>query len=216
MKRYGMIFTLALLLLPLVAACIKTSADYEQAETAAETDVETETVDEDIAEEVRSIGQPVVKQLSSNLLEKVKEAMEEGGPTHAIEFCSTRALEFTEDVEEDAGYAIKRTSTQLRNPENEPDNYEEAALRYFERMMEEEGDLPPDYVQRVSDDQYRYYVAIRLGKPCLTCHGDSAEFSEDLQEALDEAYPNDEATGYEEGDFRGVVRVSVPASEVEE
>lgn len=222
MKRYFVLFALMLLALPLLSACIKTSADYEQEDAAAETEettteeTDTEEVDEEIVEEVRSIGQPVAKQLGSNLLEKVKEAMKEGGPTHAIEFCSTRALEFTDDVADDTGYDIKRTSTQIRNPENKPDKHEKEALRYFEQMMEEEGELPADYVQRVDDDEYRYYVALKVGEGCLTCHGDASEFSEDLQEALEESYPDDEATGYEEGDFRGVMRVSVPASEVEE
>jgi hypothetical protein len=36
-----------------------------------------------------------------------------------------------------------------------------------------------------------------------------------VRTALEETYPEDLATGYEAGDFRGLIRVTVPASKVE-
>ena len=51
-----------------------------------------------------------------------------------------------------------------------------------------------------------------LGDLCLQCHGKPELMALEVKEALAEKYPGDLATGYEAGDFRGVVRVSVPAS----
>jgi hypothetical protein len=49
----------------------------------------------------------------------------------------------------------------------------------------------------------------------LNCHGDPAQFSPELQQTLNERYPNDRAVGFEAGDFRGVVRVTIPEAMVQ-
>ncbi|MBW2376809.1 MAG: DUF3365 domain-containing protein [Deltaproteobacteria bacterium] len=43
---------------------------------------------------------------------------------------------------------------------------------------------------------------------CVTCHG--AELPPDLRARLAELYPEDQATGYAAGDFRGVFWVELP------
>ena len=101
-----------------------------------------------------------------------------------------------------------------RNPDNAPDDAEEAALRYFEDAQLAGGSLPPSYVQRASDTEYRYYKPLFVGEPCLQCHGDADVLDPAVTTALVERYPTDLATGYAAGDLRGVVRVSVPVERV--
>lgn len=50
---------------------------------------------------------------------------------------------------------------------------------------------------------------------CVQCHGASDELAEGVADVLSEHYPEDEATGYSAGDFRGLIRVTVPDSAVD-
>jgi hypothetical protein len=142
--------------------------------------------------------------------------MGEGGPVAAIDFCSTEAIPLTLQVQEglDDGMVLKRTSFRYRNPENAPDAAEEEALVHFEDAITAGQSSPATFVQKVSDDEYRFYRALYLGEVCLQCHGDPNSMDPQVVAALQERYPGDLATGYKAGDFRGVVRVSVPASKV--
>jgi hypothetical protein len=134
--------------------------------------------------------------------------MGEGGPVAAIDFCSTEAIPLTLQVQEglDEGMVLKRTSFRYRNPEK--------ALVHFEEAIAAGESSPATFVQKVSDDEYRFYRALYLGEVCLQCHGDPNSMDPQVVAALQERYPGDLATGYKAGDFRGVVRVSVPASKV--
>lgn len=166
--------------------------------------------------QVRSVGEAAATTLIRNLMPRVQAAMQEGGPVYALDFCSVRAQPLTEEVNEQLrGVDIKRTSFKFRNPLNAPDTYEAAALRYFQNTLEEQGNLPQYYVQQIRSNEYRYYKPLVVGEACLNCHGDPAQFSPELQQTLNERYPNDRAVGFEEGDFRGVVRVTIPEAMVQ-
>jgi hypothetical protein len=163
----------------------------------------------------------------------VTAAVEEGGPVHGVEYCSLDAIPLTRLVEANLGrdLTLKRTSFRYRNPANAPDEAEEMALRYFEDAILDDGNAPAHYVQRVSEEELRYYKPLFVGQFCLQCHGDpeamdpetraklAAKYPGDLATGYEAGdfrkYPGDLATGYEAGDFRGVVRVSVPASMVQ-
>jgi hypothetical protein len=112
------------------------------------------------------------------------------------------------------GLSLKRTSYRYRNPLNAPDEAEEEALLFFEEAVLAGGTTPSSFVHQVSEEEYRYYQPLFLGEFCLQCHGSPEAMDPEVREALAQKYPGDLATGYEAGDFRGVVRVSVPASEL--
>ena len=57
--------------------------------------------------------------------------------------------------------------------------------------------------------ELRIYKPLTLAAQCLACHGDPATFSPSLRAALTQQYPEDTATGYAEGDWRGLIRVSL-------
>lgn len=167
--------------------------------------------------QVRTIGSQAATTLGRTLMSRVQAAFEEGGAVYALDFCSLRAQPLTAEVNTGLGdtLQVKRTSTQYRNPLNAPDQYEQEALQYFEQAMAEQGELPPYYVQFVNALEYRYYRPITVGEFCLNCHGDPATFSPELRQVLNERYPNDQATGYQEDDFRGVFRVTVSTYHLE-
>lgn len=168
-----------------------------------------------VEEAVREAGAPAADALLSTLVTRLSGALQHGGAVSAIEFCSTSASELTAGVVREQGLDIKRTSLRYRNAANAPDQAETEALRFFESALAESGDLPDDWVQKVGREEYRYYRPLVVSYPCLGCHGDLAAIDPAVRVVLDDRYPNDLATGYALGDFRGVVRVSVPADVVE-
>ncbi len=171
-------------------------------------------ISQEETDRIVQVGEAATGELLRTLVGRLTAAMEEGGPVGAVEFCSEEAIPLTGAVEvgQEGVMAIKRTSFRYRNPANAPDEADEQALRYFEEHMMAGGEVPSRYVQKVSEEEYRYYQPLFLGEVCLRCHGQPDAMDPALVELLGSKYPGDLATGYEAGDFRGVVRVSVPAS----
>lgn len=160
-----------------------------------------------------AIGDRAATAVLSGLLARVKKAMQEGGPEHAIDFCSETALPLTAEIAEsqDHKVEIKRTSSRVRNPKNEPDALEKQALEHFEREATTNKKIAPDLVQKV-DGGYRYNRPIVVMSACLACHGEQDAIAPTVRKKLQERYPNDRATGYKEGDLRGLIRVNIPAT----
>jgi hypothetical protein len=131
-----------------------------------------------------------------------------------VEFCSSEAIPLTRTIqgEMEGGLTLKRTSFRFRNPVNAPDEAEEAALLDFERSLQGPGEPLTSMTQRVSETEYRYYEPLYVGEPCLQCHGVLERLAPEVRAILDERYPGDLATGYAAGDFRGLIRVSVPSA----
>ena len=168
-------------------------------------------------EAVAQVAGPAAAELLRTLVGRLTQALEEGGAAHAVEFCAIEAIPHTRMVESrlEGRLGLKRTSFRYRNPDNAPDAGDEAALRYFEEAILTQGSAPAHYVQRASETEYRYYQPLFVGQICLQCHGDPGEMGEDVQRAVRARYPEDLATGYEAGQLRGAVRVTVPADRVE-
>lgn len=169
----------------------------------------------EIEAEVLAIGAPATDALLGTLVSRLSGAIAIGGPASAVEFCSTQALDLTAGIAVQQGLDIKRTSLRYRNPANAPDEAETEALRYFEAALAETGTLPADWVQRAGRDEYRYYRALTVAPPCIQCHGATEKIDSAVKAILDDRYPDDLATDYAVGDFRGLVRVSIPADRVE-
>ncbi len=161
-----------------------------------------------------AIGDSAAVALSRSLMSRVQMALREGGPAYAIEFCSERALPITAAVQDSlaGGLEVKRTSTRIRQPANAPDSLEQEALAYFHSELEAGRPLPPYHLQQ-TEGGWRYYKPVVVADFCTACHGPRESLDPAVRQVLAERYPNDQATGYSVGDFRGVIRVSVPAAE---
>lgn len=163
---------------------------------------------------VVDLAEPIVAELQRSLVTHLTAAMQEGGPVNAIGFCSTEALPLTQQVQAgfEQGLELKRTSFRYRNVDNAPDEAEELALLYFEEAAGGGRTVPSRYVQKVSAEEFRYYKPLFIGEVCVQCHGQKEALSPEVRSLLEDRYPGDLAVGYEPGAFRGLVRVSVPAS----
>jgi hypothetical protein len=169
----------------------------------------------EVIEQYRPVGQKIAGALMQDLKSELQAALQQGGPVEAVEVCHTKALPVTEAVADsfDSAVSVKRTTFRFRNPDNAPDAAEARALEHFEEVLATEGSLPSSYMQKITEagqTVYRYYHPMKVQGVCLTCHGSRESMPPELRQVLDERYPEDLATGYEAGDFRGLIRVELP------
>ena len=153
-----------------------------------------------------------IKDISKEMKGHMQRAMKSGGPIEAIEVCKSvapaiAAERSTENME------IRRTSLKVRNPANAPDEWERKVLETFEARKAAGEDVKKiDHNEVVELDGkmvFRYMKAIPTQeKPCTICHG--TNISPKVTEALDNAYPDDQARGYKAGDIRGAFSIIQP------
>lgn len=166
--------------------------------------------------QVAVVGDSAAMSLVRTLGGRLNGHLASDGPAGAIAFCSTEAQRLTDSVATalGQGWAVKRTTMQTRNPRNAPDSLEAEALAYFHEAAAAGTEIPDHLVQATPSGDYRYYMPLQLGHMCMECHGPRESLDPAVREVLDTRYPADQATGYAQGDLRGVVRVTVPRSAV--
>lgn len=132
--------------------------------------------------------------LFNKLSARLMEAMSNGGPASAIEVCSQEAQKIAADVSSESSTRIGRTGVRLRNSKNTPPSW---AAKLVEDKISE-----PQFV--VLDNQIAAaLLPIKLQPQCLMCHGPVDQIGDDVKQRLSVLYPNDEATGFQEGELRG-------------
>lgn len=135
-------------------------------------------------------------------------AIAEGGPTHAIPVCSSKAGSLTGEVADEHGLTMKRLSDRPRNPDQRATG---ADLDAMEAMRND----PKPQLEWREDGTAVVRLPIVLNNPlCLKCHGGDGEIATETRAVLNERYPDDEATGYTMDDLRGIWRIEVPAAPV--
>lgn len=160
-----------------------------------------ETVtDPKVAEPLLLKAAMATEQAQQTLAAHLQEALAEGGATHAVGFCSSRALPLTKSVADSYNMRLKRTSLKVRNPENAPDAAEREQLELWAKDFN--GTPPEARLVSLNNGSYRVYRPIMVKPLCVTCHGPN--LASDLKDELKRRYPSDQATGYEAGDLRGM------------
>lgn len=140
----------------------------------------------------------------TELFRALTTAMRDGGPEEALVVCRVRAGEIAASASSET-VEVGRTSHRLRNPQNAPAPWMEPLLREYEANP---ADRTPRAV-RLDDRHVGYVEPIHVQSMCLTCHGE--ELDPALEERLQELYPQDQATGFRENDFRGLFWVKLVA-----
>ena len=149
----------------------------------------------------------LAKQFVSLLKPQLKQAMNKGGPAMAVAVCAKTAPAIADTLSAESGWTVKRVSLQPRNSSRaQPDEWEQAVLYDFNRRQAE-GQAPARIAfGEVVDGQYRFMQAQGVEPLCLLCHGKG--LSDDAQAALDQYYPDDQATGYSLDQVRGAISLS--------
>jgi hypothetical protein len=142
--------------------------------------------------------EPFKKDLKGALLEGLED-----GPQGAILVCKTAAPAIAARSSA-GGIEMGRTSHKVRNPENEPADWVKPLLAAYTS-----GTKDPHLAVVLDDGRIGYVEPIYVQKPCLMCHGEV--IAPGVAVRIAEEYPTDQATGFKEGDFRGLFWVTMPA-----
>lgn len=146
-------------------------------------------------------GDKLVAQTFDTLRNSLLSAIADKGFPHAIDFCNEQAYPLTTLYQTDS-ISIRRASARFRNPKNQPDSLEQAAL----------ADLivngPSAKIIRTRD-QVHYIKPILMQAMCLNCHGvPDQNIKPATLQAIRERYPTDQAINYAEGDLRGIWHIA--------
>jgi hypothetical protein len=141
-------------------------------------------------------GAALLGPFKSDLMQALSSGMQEG-PAAAIEVCSELAPGIADSLSVD-GVRMGRSSHKLRNPDNVAPGWLEPVI---ESYASGDVELRAQTIA-LADGRTGYAEPIIVQPMCLTCHGTNLDA--DVAAQIAAKYPADQATGFSEGDFRGV------------
>jgi len=148
----------------------------------------------------KSIANASFMALSGNL----KKAMKAGGPTNAVKFCNTKASILVDSLMKAHHASIRRTTDKVRSGANQPTKIEQEQLAIYKKQIADNQPLKPVAVP-MDGDKVQFFAPMKMKAVCLKCHGVVGEtMKESDNNFIKEMYPADQATGYSEGQFRGI------------
>jgi hypothetical protein len=154
-------------------------------------------------------GEPEAKrgpEVLSHFKRDLKEALRAGlskGPAEAVTTCQLEAPGIADGLSKQA-VRVGRTSHRLRNPANVSPAWVSPILADY---LADAAHRTPRTVG-LPEGRSGYVEPILAQPLCLTCHGTA--IAPDVAARIAALYPDDEATGFEAGDLRGVFWVELP------
>lgn len=150
--------------------------------------------------------------LGKNLVSTLQQTITSEGPAAAVTFCNLQAPVIAENISAQHAMQVGRTALRVRNQDNLPDAWERRMLQQMQQRLAAGEAASEVEVFAVHNDAGartgRWMRAIPTQPVCLNCHG--SNIAPAVAEAIDEAYPQDQARGFEVGELRGAFTVSVP------
>lgn len=148
----------------------------------------------------------LVDQFSHSLMSTLMAALNDNGTAYAVRVCQIRAQELVASHSTDT-WSVKRVSDKWRNINDRPDTLDIKVLKEFSDPSTKD-DFLVNWTGPDSARTFHYYRKITMKPMCLQCHGDLQSVDLGLWKEIRVAYPYDKATGYKEGDLRGMFVVS--------
>lgn len=156
-------------------------------------------------------GKVIVSETFSVLSSNLQSAIQQGGVSNALPFCSLAASPITAGMASKHGVAIRRVTHKPRNPANRADATELAVLNHFKAALTSTNP-PPPMVTNFTAETVTFFAPIVLNNElCLKCHGERGKdiLAENIA-VIERLYPPDEATGFKLGELRGAWRIDIP------
>ena len=167
------------------------------------------------ASEQKSADSQTLKQEGIKYIKMLGHALKSELKTHlkkdpsgleALAFCAGSAQRITQEVNSKLPkYAsVRRTALKVRNDsKNAPDTIDVKVMKEYQASIAQKTFNPQDIIVVQENNITRIYKPLTIQKVCLKCHGST--LSPQIADALKSAYSHDQAVGYKEGDFRGVI-----------
>ena len=154
--------------------------------------------------EFKDDSNKLIQHLAQNLKKTLVNAIKTRGLVEAVEQCNIEAPIISQNLST-KNLKVSRIASKNRNPENKATQEQEQVLKFFEQEITL-GKSPKNLYKVVeTKDSMQYLKPIVTGKVCLACHG--SNISGELKAKIKKLYPNDLATGFEEGSLRGAFLV---------
>lgn len=156
-------------------------------------------------EELVKKGKEITDASFKTLSGQLQKALAEGGVQNAIKYCNIVANPLMDSLSREYGVTIRRTSFNARNPLNRPNDTEKQVLIEFANAHKSGGKSNP-LIKTTESGEKIYYQPIYIPNAlCLNCHGNpGVSMSQADYDLIQSLYPEDAATGYQEGDLRGM------------
>lgn len=134
----------------------------------------------------------------SHFKKNLQKAFKEKGAVGALGECKIQAPQMGVQT---GTWEVGRTSHKLRNPLNQPRAWLKPLLEEYQKTPVSQH--PKQRLVVLGPQHYGYVEPIYVEAVCLNCHG--AQISSEVQKELKGLYPQDQATGFKLGDFRGLI-----------
>ncbi|MBK6727315.1 MAG: DUF3365 domain-containing protein [Xanthomonadales bacterium] len=157
-------------------------------------------------------AQAAMAELGQSLRTALQAKVAQDGAVAAVAFCHDRAPLIAAEIASKHGVRVGRTSLKQRSPANTPSTWQRAVLDGFAAQVAQ-GKDPATLSHRSEDGPtLRVAKALKVEAPCLACHGPRETIAPEVARAIAAAYPKDLATGFREGDLRGLIWAEVERS----
>lgn len=153
--------------------------------------------------------QAAMADLGQSLRTALQQKIAQDGIVAAVGFCHDEAPRIAAAISARHGVAVGRTSLRHRSPANAPSEWQRKLLDQFAVRVAAGED--PASVTAKSDDAGVLRVAkgLKVEAPCAMCHGPAESIAPEVAQAIAAQYPGDRATGFREGDLRGMIWAEV-------
>jgi hypothetical protein len=204
MKSINTFYLVLIVLITLASACKETKQENTEKQ-AVKTEIDrTGPLSDEEKAHYTSVGKSISQATFQVMSKNLQEALAHGGVQEAASYCNVVALKLTDSLSQVHNARIKRSSLKLRNKDNLPNEDERKMLTKYQEDLDNDLQISP-LVVASEPDSVQFFSPIFTKALCLTCHGiKGKELNEKDYALIAKLYPDDEAIGYQENDFRAI------------
>lgn len=182
-------------------ACSNPSQETTNTASESETTAKT-AIDFQVA------GDSIANASQKAFVGALMKAINEKGTAGAVSFCNVHAFPIADSLSKHYNCTIQRISDRYRNPADKPDIADSVVIADYQAQKTVGATLTTRLSEQ--ENQVIYYKPIMIGMPaCLKCHGDTnTDIDMPTVAAIRNKYPADLATGYKQGDLRGIWKIT--------
>lgn len=149
-------------------------------------------------------AEALTARFQSELQQALSTAMAESGPVGAIGVCQSTAPTIAQNLSEESGFSVSRIARRNRNPDGSISGGLERLYAELEATPTVNGRPNAVHAQLGSGQVFLRAIPMQE-QPCAACHG--TNIAPEVKAAIDQAYPEDLASGFEPGELRGAFLV---------